>query len=196
MPQPNRESDSARDFPDDAPSGPSAGSVLRRRRLLIALVAVAASVVAIDLVSKQLAIAALTGAAPVRIIDGLLSLRLVYNPGAAFSLASGATWIFTIIATVVVVVVVRVARRIGSALWAVALGLILGGAIGNLLDRLFRPPSFGQGHVVDFIDYAGFFVGNVADIAIVAAGALVIVLTILGIGVDGTVQGAGEGRRA
>ena len=161
-------------------------SVAVRRRLLRVLAAIAAAVVVTDLVSKQLAIAALSDAEPVRLIDGLLSLRLVYNPGAAFSLASGTTWIFTIIASVVVVVILRVARRLGSRLWAVALGLILGGAIGNLLDRLFRPPAFGRGHVVDFIDYAGLFVGNVADIAIVVAGALVITLTVLGIGVDGS----------
>ena len=168
----------------EAASDPSA-VVRRRRRLLRALAAIAAVVLVTDLVSKQLAIAALADAEPVRVIDGLLSLRLVYNPGAAFSLASGTTWIFTIIALVVVVVILRVSRRLGSGLWAAALGLVLGGAVGNLLDRLFRPPAFGRGHVVDFIDYAGLFVGNVADIAIVLAGALVITLTVLGIGVDG-----------
>ena len=52
--------------------------------------------------------------------------------------------------------------------WAVALGLLLGGALGNLVDRLLRAPGPGRGHVVDFIDYFGLFIGNVADVAIVA----------------------------
>lgn len=48
-------------------------------------------------------------------------------------------------------------------------GLLLGGAVANLLDRLFRGPGPGVGRVVDFIDYHGWFIGNVADIAIVAS---------------------------
>jgi signal peptidase II len=51
----------------------------------------------------------------------------------------------------------------------------LGGAVSHLGDRLFRDPGFAQGHIVDFIDYAGFFVGNVADIALVGGAALLIV---------------------
>lgn len=147
---------------------------------------IALTVVAVDLATKQIALAALTGSAPVRLVGDVLALRLIYNPGAAFSLAAGTTWVFTIIAVAVVAVILRIARRLGSPGWAVALGLLLGGAVGNLLDRLFRPPGFGVGHVVDFIDYAGLFVGNVADIAIVAAAAMIMVLTIRGTGVDGS----------
>jgi signal peptidase II len=76
-------------------------------------------------------------------------------------------------------------RRLGSRGWAVALGMLLGGAVGNLADRLAREPGFGRGHVVDFLDYAGFFVGNVADIAIVAAAALIVLLSLRGVGLDG-----------
>ena len=65
--------------------------------------------------------------------------------------------------------IVVAARRIGSAAWAWALGLLLGGALGNLTDRLSANPGPGRGHVVDFIDYFGLFIGNVADIAIVGA---------------------------
>src|SRR5918998_438862 len=62
-------------------------------------------------------------------------------------------------------------ESLGPGGWAVALGMLLGGAVGNLADRLAREPGFGRGHVVDFLDYAGFFVGNVADIAIRPAAA-------------------------
>lgn len=151
-----------------------------------ALAVIAAVIVACDLVTKQIALARLAPGEVVPVLGELLSFRLVFNPGAAFSFATGMTWAFTIIAVGVVAVVARVARRLGSRTWAVALGLLLGGAVGNLLDRLFRPPGFARGHVVDFIDYAGFFVGNVADIAIVVAAVLIGILALRGIGVDGS----------
>lgn len=173
-----------------AASDPAAGSgppePRTRRRLLGLLSGLALGVVVVDLVTKQLALAMLEAGGDVPILGDVLSLRLVFNPGAAFSFATGLTWVFTVIAVGVVVVVVRVSRRLGSLGWAVALGLLLGGAVGNLIDRLFRPPGFAQGHVVDFIDYAGFFVGNVADIAIVAAAVLVVLMALRGVGVDGT----------
>jgi len=158
-----------------------------RRRLGPWVFALAAVVLAADQLSKWWALSALTeGGAPISLVGELLQLRLVFNPGAAFSIATGMTWVLTIIVVVVVVVIVRAVRRIGSRGWAVALGLLLGGALGNLGDRLFRDPGFAQGHVVDFIDYAGFFVGNVADIAIVAAAILIALLSVRGIALDGT----------
>ncbi len=104
---------------------------------------------------------------------GPIQFRLLRNPGAAFSMGEGTTWIFTIIAGLVVVGVGFYAWRspIRSVWVSVLLGLVVGGAIGNLIDRIFQPPGFAVGHVVDFLDYAGFFVGNVADIWIVV-GAL------------------------
>lgn len=120
------------------------------------------------------------------VLGDLLGLRLLFNPGAALSIAEGMTWILTIIATAVVVYVVRASRRIGSITWAIALGLLLGGAIGNLGDRIFRAPGFARGHVVDFIAYGDLFVGNVADIAIVVAAGLIMLLAFRGIQIDGT----------
>ncbi|GMA85404.1 hypothetical protein GCM10025868_06540 [Angustibacter aerolatus] len=91
----------------------------------------------------------------------------------------------TVVAAVIVVVVVRSARRLGSRAWAVALGLLLGGALGNLVDRLVRTPGLGRGHVVDFIAYGHLFIGNVADVAIVVAAALMALLSLRGVGLDG-----------
>ena len=71
---------------------------------------------------------------------------------------------------------------------AIALGLLLGGALGNLVDRFFRPPGPGRGHVVDFIDYFGWFVGNVADIAIVVAAGIIMVLAFTGTSIAGPVH--------
>jgi signal peptidase II len=101
------------------------------------------------------------------VIGDLLGWRLVYNPGAAFGLAADYTWVLTIFAF-----------RVPNAWWGVGVAALLGGAISHLGDRLFRDPGFAVGHIVDFIDYAGFFVGNVADIFLVA-GAIYLVLVSL-----------------
>jgi signal peptidase II len=158
----------------------------RRRSLVAATGVLAAVVLATDQLTKWWAESALTvGDDPVPLLGELLQLRLIYNSGAALGIGTGMTWLLTIIVVVVVVVIVRMIGRIGSRGWAAALGLLLGGAVGNLVDRLAREPGVARGYVVDFIDYAGFFVGNVADIAIVAAAVLIGVLSVVGIGVDG-----------
>ncbi|HLV02977.1 MAG TPA: signal peptidase II [Actinomycetaceae bacterium] len=157
-----------------------------RRRRIVLLLWLAAGIAVVDQVTKYLAEARLTPGVVNPLLGDLLGLQLIYNPGAAFSLATGMTWIFTVITVAVVVYVLRVARRLYSTPWAVALGLLLGGALGNLYDRLLREPGFGRGHVVDFINYNGWFVGNVADIAIVAAAVLIAVLALRGVEVDGT----------
>jgi signal peptidase II len=149
--------------------------------------------VLLDQLSKAWALSALEpGGAPKPLLGSLLELALVLNPGGALSIGNSTTWVFTIVATVVVVVVVRLARRLRSRTWAAALGLLLGGAVGNLADRLFRAPGFPSGHVVDFIDYH-VFVGNVADIAIVLAAVMIVLLTFFGVRLDGTRQVASSG---
>jgi signal peptidase II len=112
------------------------------------------------------------------VIGDLLGWRLVYNPGAAFGLAADYTWVLTIVAGVAVIALVVFALRVPNAWWGVGVAALLGGAISHLGDRLFRDPGFATGHIVDFIDYAGFFVGNVADIFLVA-GAIYLVLVSL-----------------
>jgi len=171
-----------------APSagGPAGVDPVRRRRLLLALGLLAVGTVLLDQATKAWAVAELTGRAPVEVVDGVLRLTLVRNPGAAFSFASGMTWVFTLIAIAVSAVVLSVSRRLGSPWWAVALGLLLGGAVGNLLDRLFRAPGFGTGHVVDFLELPHWPVFNVADSCIVTAACVLALATLRGIEVDGS----------
>ena len=158
----------------------------RDRRLLALVVALALTVVVVDQVTKAWALRTLTEGDRIPLLGDLLGLQLVFNPGAALSIATGMTWVLTLVALAVVVVVVRMSRRLGSPLWALTLGLLLGGAVGNLVARFARPPAPGRGHVIDFIAYGNVFVGNVADIAIVVAAGLVIIQTLRGVGLDGT----------
>ena len=123
----------------------------------------------------------------IEVIPGVLEWYFVRNPGAAFSLASGMTWIFLLVAIAVIVAIVIVARRLRSWAWATVFGAVLGGTLGNLLDRLFREPRFGEGHVVDFISTPWMIpaIYNVADIAIVLGMAAFVLVTLLDIGFDG-----------
>lgn len=147
---------------------------------------VALAVVVIDQATKAWAVSALADERRIDVMGGALGFVLVRNPGAAFSFATGQTWIFSIVAIVVTAIVVRVSKRLGSMWWAVTLGLVLGGAVGNLIDRLVRAPGIFRGHVVDFIDYGGLFVGNIADIAIVGAAVAIVGLSLIGLEVDGS----------
>lgn len=166
---------------DATPSSPPG-----RRGLFAALALFAIGVFALDQATKALAVARLARGETVSLLGDLLQLQLTRNPGAAFSFATGMTWVLTLVAITVVVVVARSARRIGSLSWAVALGLLLGGAAGNLTDRLLREPGFGRGHVVDFIAYGDLFIGNIADVAIVSAAVLVVLLGLRGRALDGS----------
>ena len=173
------------DPPTSAAERPGTGFQLR----LLALIGVL--VLAADIVTKVVAVAQLEYREPVAILGGLVYLQIVRNSGAAFSLATGYTWVLTLVAAGVVVVIVRVARRLRSTGWAVALGLVLGGALGNLTDRLFRAPGPLQGHVVDMVSVFGpngrwFPVFNLADSSIVCGGALLVLLALLGRELDGT----------
>ena len=157
------------------------------------VVLVAAGVLLLDQATKAWAVSALTGQPPRDLIGSFLLLDLISNPGAAFSLGTGSTVVLTAVGVVVLLVVVRYVSRLGNAAWAWVFGLLAGGALGNLVDRLIREPGPGRGHVVDFLDYNGWFIGNVADIAIVVAAGLVVLLSLRGVAVDGSAAGDGAG---
>ena len=167
-------------------STPAAHPAQHRRSSLFLLMGATAVVSYVgDQATKIWALNTLTPGDPVEVVGEFIRLNLIRNAGAAFSIGNGATWIMTLIACGVLVFILATARRIGSRGWAWALGLLLGGSLGNLTDRMVRSPGPGRGHVVDFIDYFGLFIGNVADIAIVGAAALIGVLAMRGVGVDG-----------
>jgi signal peptidase II len=142
---------------------------------LLAVLGLAAVVIAADQGTKQWALSGLADGRTVTLPTGFIHLHLLVNAGAAFSFATRETWIITACASAAVLAIPWFALRARSWLLVVALGLLLGGAAGNLIDRLARAPGPGRGRVVDFIDYHGWFTGNVADIAIVVSAALLIV---------------------
>jgi len=176
------------------------GEAAAKKRRVALFAAVAFVVLVVDIVSKVLVAADLGNHAPVRILWGAVYLVETRNSGAAFAVGTGATAVLTVVALAVVAIILRTARRMHSVGWALALGLILGGALGNIVDRLFRAPGVGRGHVVDWIslfsnDGHVWPIFNLADSAIVCGAFTAAVVALLGIELDGSRGRARPGGR-
>jgi len=148
-----------------------------RRNALI----LAAAVLACDLASKALAVRFLEGQDSIKILGNVLKLSFARNPGAAFSLGTGSTLLFTVVAIGISVALVIGLGKVENKNWALALGGVLGGSLGNVVDRFFRSPSFLHGHVVDFIEFPHYPLFNLADSAIVISGIFIAWLALRGI---------------
>ena len=158
-------------------------------RKLSVVIGVALTVLALDVTTKVIVVRALANRPPIRLLDGFLTLLLLRNSGAAFSIGTSMTIVFTVIAAAVIFYILRAARKLRSLPWAITLGLLLGGATGNLSDRIFRSPGLFRGDVVDWIQLPHWPVFNLADSAIVCGGALAVLLALRGIRLDGTREG-------
>jgi signal peptidase II len=177
--------DSVRGGP--AEQGEPLNDPVRPRRVGL-LLAVAVFVLAADIISKAIVVARMADHPPIRLLGGLLTITLTRNGGAAFSIGTSMTIVFTVIAVGVIAYILRTARNLRSVGWAIALGLLLGGAMGNLGDRIFRAPGLFRGEVVDWIQWPHWPIFNLADSAIVCAGVLVVLLALRGVRLDGTRQ--------
>lgn len=153
----------------------------RIRRVLPFTLLLAFGVIMLDQATKFWAVTELELGVGYPVIGDAIEWRLIYNPGAAFGIGGDYTWILTLIAAIAVVAIAVFASRISSTRWAIAIGSLFGGAISHLGDRLFREPGFARGEIVDFIDYFGFFIGNVADIALVSGAISVALLSLLAV---------------
>jgi signal peptidase II len=162
-----------------------------RARAVAVLVAVAVLAIVADIITKQLVITHLRDGQPVRVIGGVLYFDLIRNSGAAFSMGTHITWVFPTIAVVVVSAIAYLSLRLRSIGWAIALGLVVGGALGNLIDRLFRAPGPFRGEVVDFISLfsnsgRGFAIFNFADSCLTIGVILAVALELTGRHRDGS----------
>lgn len=162
-----------------------------RRRAVAVLAAAAVLIVLADQVAKHVAVRTLDESRPVRLLGGAVYLTLTRNSGAAFSLGRDHTIVFPLVAAAVGCWIGWMSRRLRSVPWAVALGLVLGGALGNMVDRVFRAPGPLRGHVVDMVslfDPAGnvWPVFNVADSSLVVGVTLAVGLEITGRQRDGS----------
>lgn len=150
--------------------------MLRRTLFITAIV-----VVAIDLVTKVWAVANLENQGDIEVFGSFLKFSFLRNPGAAFSIGTNVTWVFTIISIAVSIAILVLAKKVDNRVWAIALGGMLGGALGNLGDRIFRSPELFQGHVVDFILLPNYPMFNISDSAVVISAITMAILSIRGV---------------
>jgi signal peptidase II len=160
--------------PNDAADGRPPGRPARSRVLAAIIVG---GIVLIDQLTKAWAIDALAGG-PRRVLGDAVVFDLRRNSGGAFSILAGFTPLLAVVAAVVAFVLVRIIDRTDEAFLVGSLSLLLGGALGNLIDRLFRSPGFLRGHVIDFIHVEGWPTFNLADSAI-TVGALCLAVGIV-----------------
>lgn len=151
-------------------------------RYLGAVVAVMLTVAALDQAVKQLMVTWLEPGQAVPVIGDWFRFYLLFNPGAAFSMGQNSTWLFTTIQLVFVIGALWFGPRMDTRFEALGLALIAGGALGNLIDRLFRDPGFWFGHVVDYISVGNFAVFNLADAAITVGVVVFVIATFIGEG--------------
>jgi len=158
------------------------------RRYWILAAAIGVSGLVADQAVKAAAIANLDPQHPIPLLGGLVTLQLIRNPGAAFSMGEGFTVVLTFVAIAALIGVAGWGLpRVRHYGWAVTGGFLLAGISGNLYDRLFREPGPLQGHVVDFIQLPYFAIINVADIFITSAAVLVVWLSMISqVGLDGS----------
>lgn len=135
---------------------------------------IAAVIVLLDQISKAWALGVLADGRIIHVI-WTMQFNLTFNRGMAFSRGTGIGPIIGVIGLVVVVLLLLSLRRAENALTRVATGLIIGGAVGNILDRLFRGSGWMRGAVVDFIDFQWWPVFNIADMAIMIGAATMMV---------------------
>ena len=135
---------------------------------------IAAVIVLLDQISKAWALGVLADGRIIHVI-WTMQFNLTFNRGMAFSRGTGIGPIIGVIGLVVVVLLLLSLRRADNALTRVATGLIIGGAVGNILDRLFRGSGWMRGAVVDFIDFQWWPVFNIADMAIMIGAATMMV---------------------
>lgn len=116
-----------------------------------------------DQLTKQLAVLYLKPIDTKPLIEGVLHLTYVENPGAAFGMLKNHRWIFmatsTIAVVAIIIFIVGWYNKYHSPILFTGLAFIAGGGFGNMIDRVLL------GYVVDFVDFRliNFAVFNVAD---------------------------------
>ncbi|WP_166397465.1 signal peptidase II [Rubrobacter marinus] len=135
---------------------------MSRRTALLGALVLALAVFAVDQGLKRLVEGSMRLGESIPLIDGVLHLTFIKNPGGAFGILGGQAGILLLGSAVAVAFVLwmLLAGEPTRATTA-GCGLILGGAAGNLVDRIL------EGEVTDYVDLRVWPIFNAADVAIV-----------------------------
>ena len=161
-------------------TAPAATQPSHTRRLALPVI-IALIGYTLDQLSKNWVLSNMSEGETIPVLPPVLSWHFVRNPGAAFSMGTEYTWVFTIIMVAVAGYVIYKLASTTHTIWLASLGALLGGILGNLTDRLFQEPAFGLGHVIDFIAVPNFAVFNIADSLIVCSMIVICLLLIKGV---------------
>lgn len=145
------------------------------------LLVTALTVLVLDQATKIWAVSYLENESDIQVIGEFLQFSFLRNPGAAFSIGSNITWVFTLVSIAVVITILVLAKSVTNRFWALGFGGMLGGALGNLGDRIFRSPEPFQGQVVDFILLPNYPMFNIADSAVVVSAIAMVILSFRGV---------------
>jgi signal peptidase II len=118
-----------------------------------------------DAVTKAWALSGLRGGHQIAAPGGIVRLQLVANHGAAFGIGAGYESIVAVVSLALIIALGVWAARASTAAERIGAWLAVGGGLGNLLDRLVRPPGGLHGAVTDWIHLS--FYGptfNLADV--------------------------------
>lgn len=143
--------------------------------MAIVTLIVAGAIVIVDQLLKVLVEMNLQYSSDVTLIPHILDITYVQNQGAAFGMMQGYVWLFSIITVAVVAVLIYIilTKKITHKLFMVSCSLIIGGALGNLIDRVFR------GYVIDYLQLSFFPpVCNLADYCL-TIGAVILIIYII-----------------
>ncbi|WP_010534061.1 signal peptidase II [Brachybacterium squillarum] len=153
--------------------------------VLVIVLFLGGAIALIDQLTKNWAEANLPLLDPQPFLGEFLQFTLLYNSGAAWGMGSGITPVVTVLQIGIAIgVVVFAVRAVRSSWYALALAMILGGALGNIHDRLLRPPGPFRGEVVDFLELPNWPVFNIADMGVVGGAILVVLLGVIGVSPD------------
>lgn len=149
--------------------------------------------IAIDQITKRIAVLKLRPIENITVIDGILDFSFVENRGAAFGILSGRRWFFVVLTAIIAIAIIwafiKVPKNKIYNLLRVSLILVLAGAIGNLIDRIFN------GYVVDFLEvtFISWPVFNIADIYVVVGTIMLAVILIFFIKEEPFSEGSEKG---
>jgi len=154
--------------------------------MLLVCALIILGVVALDQITKWIVMLNMELGQSVPLWEDVFHFTYIRNPGASFGSFSENRWVFMVISTVMIVGMIfyLVKYRPTQKLMYIPISMIIGGGIGNMIDRLFYGESFGNGTVVDFLDFCAFpnlwqWIFNVADsFVVVGAGILFVYLFI------------------
>jgi len=135
-----------------------------------------AALLLFDRLTKLWAMNSLALGEPQPLIGHVIRLTRVHNIGGAFGIFPGSGTLFIAVSAVIslVVFLVLLSKSVSSWLLRLGLSIVLAGAIGNLIDRI------AYGYVLDFFEFRGFPVFNVADSCVTVGAVLIIIYVLFG----------------